>query len=71
VNYERALERITELNGAPADIMFTDGEVQEMEAGRQQQVEAQQMLSAAPVIADTVKTLAEAQNVAGNTTAVI
>lgn len=71
VNYERALERITELNGAPADIMFTDDEVAEMEAGQQQQVQAQQMLQAAPVIADTVKTLAEANSVAGNQTAVI
>ena len=71
VNYERALDRIAELNGAPADIMFTDDEVADMEAGQQQQVEAQQMLQAAPVIADTVKTLAEAQNVAGNQTAVI
>ena len=71
VNFERALERITELNGAPADIMFTDDEVAEQEAGRQQEVQAQQLLQAAPVIADTVKTLAEANTVAGNQTAVI
>ena len=71
VNYERAHERLAEINGAPPDIFFSDEELEEQEQAKQPQVEAQQLLQAAPVIADTAKTLAETQQLASNQTAVI
>lgn len=71
VNYERALERLADINGAPPDIMFSDDELAEMEQQNQSQVQAQELLAAAPGLADTAKTLAETQNIAQNQTAVI
>lgn len=71
VNYERALERLADINGAPADIMFSDDEVAEMEQGKAQQAQAQQLLQAAPALADTAKTLAETQQISNNQTAII
>lgn len=71
VNYERAHERLAEINGAPPDIFFSDEEMAEQEQGKQAQVQAQQLLQAAPAIADTAKTLAETQQIVNNQTAVI
>jgi hypothetical protein len=71
VNYERALERLADINGAPPDIMFSDEELADQEQQKQGQVEAQQLLQAAPVIAETAKTLAETQQIATNQSAVI
>jgi hypothetical protein len=71
VNYERALERLAEINGAPPDIMFSEEEVAEMETAQQEEVQAQQLLQAAPLIADTAKTLAETQQLAQNQTGII
>lgn len=71
INFERSLERIAELNGAPPDVLYSDDELAQEEQGEQQQAQVQQMMQAAPALADTAKTLAEAQAIAGKQTAVI
>lgn len=71
VNVRRAFRRIADVNGAPADILYSPDEMAARDAADQQQVQAQQMLQAAPVIADTVKTLTEAQATAGKASGVI
>jgi hypothetical protein len=60
-NYERAIRLVAEVNGAPMKIMNTPEELAALRANKQQQQDAQLALQAAPVLADTAKTAAEAQ----------
>jgi hypothetical protein len=63
-NMPRAVERISEINGAPPDIMFSDDEMAAKDAQDQQAAAVQQTLEAAPQMAQTAKTLAEANQIA-------
>lgn len=59
INADRVLKRLAKVNGAPMDMLYTDDE---MAAIQQQEIQAQQaqaLLQAAPIAADTAKTLAE------------
>lgn len=60
-NYERAIRLLAEVNGAPMKIMNTPEELAALRAAKQQQQDMQLALQAAPVLADTAKTAAEAQ----------
>lgn len=62
-HFGRAMKVVSDANGAPVSIFKTD---QEKQAAAEQQAQQQQLqlaLQAAPVIADTAKTAAEAQKV--------
>lgn len=63
-NYERAIRVIAEGQGAPLKIMNTPEELAAIRDAKQQQQDTQLALQAAPVLADTAKTAAEAQQVA-------
>lgn len=64
-NLPVAIQEIAQINGMPADILRTDEEVEQMKQAEAQQQQLQQVLQAAPQIADTAKTLADAQRIAG------
>lgn len=55
---------LAELHGMPARMLKPREVVEEEMAAQQQQAQAQQLLEAAPVIADTQKSMAEAQQIA-------
>jgi len=57
---------LSEINGVPAKILRDKEEVAEMMAQQQQQAEMQQLLQAAPLAAQSAKTMAETAALAGN-----
>jgi hypothetical protein len=57
---------LSEINGVPAKILRDKEEVAEMMAQQQQQAEMQQLLQAAPLAAQSAKTMAETAVLAGN-----
>lgn len=64
INPDKALKQLWEINGAPADILYTDEEIAAMDAEEQAQAQAQDLLQAAPVAASAARDLAMAQQVA-------
>lgn len=62
---------LSEINGVPAKILRSKEEVEEMVNAQAQQAEAQALLQAAPIAANSAKTLAEAAQVAGNVPATL
>ncbi len=71
LNISRIADRLAEINGAPPDILFTDEELAERAEEEKQAMAMQEMVAAAPALADTAKTLAEAQQIAGGQPQVI
>ena len=65
INFSRCLVELADITGVPADVLYTDEEMAAIMAQQQQQQMAQQMLQAAPVAAQTAKTIAQAQQIAG------
>ena len=65
INFSKCLEEIADITGVPANILYTDEEMAAINAEQAQQQMAQQMLQAAPIAAQTAKTFAQAQNIAG------
>jgi hypothetical protein len=65
INPDKALKELWEINGAPASVLFTDDELAAMDEAESAQIEAQQMLQAAPVAASAAKDMALAQQIAG------
>jgi hypothetical protein len=63
-----AARELADINGVPAKIKRSDDEIAEMDDAEQQAMAAQQMLEAAPVAANTAKTLAETQQIAAQGT---
>ena len=61
VNYKRALKVVADANGAPLAMFNTPEEKQMIAAAKQQAQDMQLALQAAPVLADTAKTAAQAQ----------
>lgn len=62
---EEIARELSEINGVPARILRSPEEVEAMKAEQQQAMQAQQLLQAAPVMANAAKTLAETQQLAG------
>lgn len=76
VNSGRVLERLTDINGAPPDILFTAEEVAEQDQADEAAAAAQQLATALPDIAKATKDFAQARQIgaqapAGSTTGVI
>jgi len=59
-NTDRVIERLAEINGAPVDILYSEEEMAARNQQIAQQQQLQQMLQAAPVAAETAKTIAQA-----------
>lgn len=57
---------LSEINGVPAKILRSEEEVEAMKMEQQQEMQAQQLLQAAPIAANSAKALAEASAVAGS-----
>lgn len=66
VNMDEATKTIFEINGTPAKVLYTDEEMEQIDAQNAQASQAQQLLQAAPVLADTAKNLAQAQSMAAS-----
>lgn len=64
VNLDEATKTIFEINGTPAKVLYTDDELEEIDAEKAQAAQSQQLLAAAPVMAETAKNLAQAQAMA-------
>lgn len=64
INGTRTLRMLGEINGAPLTMFNTSDELAALEQAEQQQLQAQQLLEAAPVAAETAKTMVEAGNAA-------
>lgn len=63
INYRRSLKVVADANGAPLSMFNSPEEKEALAAAKQQQQDMALALQAAPVIADTAKTAAEAQQV--------
>lgn len=63
-NMREAARELGEINGVPAKILRSDDEIAAMDAIEQEQLAAQQLLEAAPIAAQTAKTIAETQQIA-------
>lgn len=61
INYKRSLKVVADANGAPLAMFNTPEEREALAAAKQQAQDMQLALQAAPVIADTAKTAAQAQ----------
>jgi hypothetical protein len=59
-----AARELADINGMPAKIQRSDEEIEAMKEQQAQQAQAAQILEAAPVAAQTAKTLAETQQIA-------
>lgn len=64
---EMAVRVLAEVNGMPSKAMRSPERVQEIREGRSEQQQMADLLAAAPVAADTAKTIAETQAIAGQT----
>jgi len=63
---QRVARELSEINGVPQKVLRSEEEMQEMMNQQQEAQEAQQLLAAAPIAANSAKSLAEAAQVAGN-----
>lgn len=61
INYRRSLKTVADANGAPLSMFNSPEEKAAIDAAKQQQQDIALALQAAPVIADTAKTAAQAQ----------
>lgn len=61
INYRRALKVVADANGAPLGMFNTPAEKEAIAAAKQEAQDLQLALQAAPVIADTAKSAAQAQ----------
>ena len=64
-NPDAIVKELAEINGVPAKILRSDEEIAEMRQQQAQQAEAQALLQAAPVAANSAKTLAETAALSG------
>ena len=62
---ETVIRLAAEINGAPAEILYTEDEMAEIKQAQQQQAQQQQMLDAMSQMAPAAKDLAQAQSAAG------
>ena len=64
INADEALKLLAEVNGLPARILVSDREMQAKQAAAAEAQQAQALLQAAPVAADTARTMVETANLA-------
>jgi len=64
-NPEMIARELSEINGVPAKVLRSREEIEAMKMEQAQQAEAQQLLQAAPVVANSAKALAETAAMAG------
>ena len=64
-NPDAIVKELAEINGVPAKILRSDEEIAEMRQQQSQQAEAQALLQAAPIAANSAKTLAETAALSG------
>ena len=64
-NPDAIVKELAEINGVPAKILRSDEEIAEMRQQQAQQAEAQALLKAAPIAAQSAKTLAETAALSG------
>jgi pyruvate carboxylase len=64
INADEALKLLAEVNGLPARILVSDREMQAKQEAAAQAQQAQALLQAAPVAADTARTMVETANMA-------
>jgi hypothetical protein len=60
-NFDEAARVLADVNGVPASVLYSDEQLEEIEAQEQQAAQLQQILEAAPVAASAAKDLAGAQ----------
>lgn len=65
-NPEQIARELAEINGVPAKILRSKEQIDEMKNQQAEQAQAQALLQAAPIAANSAKTLAETAQVAGN-----
>lgn len=63
-NLPQAARELAQINGVPAKILRSEKEIEEAKQQQQQSMGMQQLLEAAPIAAQTAKTLAETQSLA-------
>lgn len=66
INMDASVKELARLNGMPAKLLYTDEEMESIDAAEQQQTDMQQVLEAAPVAASAAKDLANAQAIAAS-----
>jgi hypothetical protein len=64
-NSEAIVRELCEINGVPAKLLRTPDEMAAMKQQQAQAAQAQQLLAAAPVVSNSMKSLAQAQALAG------
>jgi hypothetical protein len=65
-NVDAISSELARLNGMPAKLLYTDDEMEEIDAQQAQQAELQQILQAAPVAASAAKDIAQASSLAAS-----
>jgi hypothetical protein len=70
-NPEMIARELSEINGVPAKVLRSREEIEQMKMEQAQQAEAQQLLQAAPVVANSAKALAETAAMAGQVPAAL
>ena len=65
-NVDKISEELARLNGMPAKLLYTDEEMEEIDAAAAQQAELNQILQAAPVAASAAKDIAQASSLAAS-----
>jgi hypothetical protein len=63
---EAVARELADINGVPAKVMRTPDQIQAMKQQQASAAQAQQLLQAAPVVSSSMKDLAQAQSLAGN-----
>lgn len=64
-NVDAVAKELARLNGMPTKVLYTDDELEEIDAAQAEQAQTQQLLEAAPVAASAAKDMAQAQALAG------
>lgn len=64
-NVDAMSKELARLNGMPNKLLYTDEEMENIDAAEQQQLQTQQILEAAPIAASAAKDIASAQSLAG------
>lgn len=70
-NPEEIARELSDINGVPAKVLRSKDEVLAMKEQQAEEAQAQQLLAAAPVVANSAKSLAEAQALAGQVPAAL
>jgi hypothetical protein len=60
-NADKIALGLSEINGVPADWLFTDSQLAAMDAAEQQAVQAQTLVNALPAVSGAIKDVADAQ----------